>query len=162
MEKLNYLHEEDLGAVIRRYSDMVYRLAFTRTGNESDAWDVSQEVFLRLVKHREKIKDEEHLKAWLLRVTVNCSNSVFRQIWSKTEELDIKMEATTEDPLQKMAVMEAVMQLPVKFRTVIELFYYEDLTVAQIAKVTKQKEGTVKTQLSRARVMLRESLGEDF
>ncbi len=162
MERTYYLQEADLDRVIRRYSDMVYRLAFTRTKNESDAWDVSQEVFLRLVKHREKIKDEEHLKAWLLRVTLNCSNSVFRQIWSKTEELDIKMEAVTEDPIQKIAVMSAVMQLPVKFRTVIELFYYEDLTVAQIAQVTKQKEGAVKTQLSRARTMLRELLGEEF
>lgn len=61
--------------VIKQYSDMVYRLAFARTGTKHDADDVFQEVFFRYVKKRPVFRDEEHRKAWLIRVTINCSNS---------------------------------------------------------------------------------------
>ena len=61
-------------AVIRRYSDMVYRLAFARTGNRSDAEDLYQEVFLRYLTKAPAFTSEDHRKAWLLRVAVNCAN----------------------------------------------------------------------------------------
>lgn len=60
-------------AAVRRYADTVYRLAYARTGSREDAEDVFQEVFLRYVRKKPTFKDEEHRKAWLIRVTVNCA-----------------------------------------------------------------------------------------
>ena len=64
---------------VRRYSDMVYRLAFARTGNTADAEDVYQEVFLRYLRSDPQFTSEEHRKAWLLRVTINCAKSFMRR-----------------------------------------------------------------------------------
>ncbi len=73
----------------KRYSDMVYRLAFARVKNKYDADDVLQEVFLRFIKQKGKVNNEEHAKALLIRITVNCSNSMLSSGWfKKTEPLD--------------------------------------------------------------------------
>ena len=73
-------------AVIRRYSDMVYRLAFARTGNRSDAEDLYQEVFLRYLTRAPAFTSEEHRKAWLLRVAVNCANRFHTAPWRRRTE----------------------------------------------------------------------------
>ena len=73
-------------AVIRRYSDMVYRLAFARTGNRSDAEDLYQEVFLRYLTRAPAFTSEDHRKAWLLRVAVNCANRFHTAPWRKRTE----------------------------------------------------------------------------
>ena len=73
-------------SVIRHYSNMVYRLAFARTGNISDAEDLYQEVFLRYLTKAPSFTSEEHRKAWLLRVTVNCANRFHSSLWRKRTE----------------------------------------------------------------------------
>ncbi len=67
--------------VIEKYADMVYRLAFSRVKNKNDADDIFQEVFLRYIKNEREFETEEHRKAWLIRVTINCSNSFFSSAW---------------------------------------------------------------------------------
>ncbi|MEE1025690.1 MAG: sigma-70 family RNA polymerase sigma factor, partial [Acutalibacteraceae bacterium] len=104
-------------AVFLRYSDMVYRLAFVRTGNRSDSDDILQEVFLRYMKVWQKMESEEHIKATLIRITVNCSNSLFSSAWFKKtapldENISVRDNNTTENTLSE------VLKLPVKYRTV--------------------------------------------
>ena len=150
--------------VIERYADMVYRLALLHVNNPADADDVFQEVFIRLVKHIHKLQTWEHIKAWLIRVTINCSNSYFeRAAFKRNVPLEnVKESAFDETGFEEMEgdgpVMIAVKKLPVKYRSVIHLFYYEELSIAEIAVATKQKETTVKSQLFRAREMLKELL----
>lgn len=139
-----------------KFFDTVYRLALSRTKDKEHAEDVTQDVFLRFLKTDTEFESEEHVKAWLIRVTINCSNSLFTSSWYKnTAPLteDIKFE--TEE---KGEVYYAVMDLPVKYRTVIHLFYYEDMSVSDIAEATKSKESTVKSQLHRGREMLKNAL----
>jgi len=149
----------DIDSAILDYSNTVYKIALSQTKNKNDADDVFQEVFMRLVSHSHKIQSDEHLKAWLIRVTLNCSKKHFR-LWRTGNE-----ELTEDVPYimpEEQETMQAVLDLPLKYRTVIHLFYYEELTISEISKVLEVKESTVKSQLFRARGILRETLKGEF
>ncbi len=142
--------------IIKKYIDMVYRLALSRTKSRTHADDVVQEVFLRYISAEREFESDEHIKAWLIRVTINCSNSVFESSWFK-KTVPLTEEITFDTP-EKGEVYYAVTELPRKYRTVIHLFYYEDMSVSEIADCTGEKISTVKSQLHRGRKMLREKL----
>ena len=145
-------------AVIRRYSDMVYRLAFARTGNRSDAEDLYQEVFLRYLTRAPAFTSEEHRKAWLLRVAVNCANRFHTSLWRKrTEPLS---EALAVSAPEGEDLWEELRRLPEKDRTILHLYYYEDLTTEEIAQLLGRKPATVRSQLARARNKLKILLEE--
>ena len=151
--------EADAGQVIEYYSDMVYRLAFARTGNSHDAEDVYEEVFLRFLKRKPKFENEEHRKAWFLRVTVNCSNTFLSSVWQKrTEGLSDEIPFTEKE---HQDLYRELQSLPVKYRSVIHLFYYEELSVEEIGHILNRKPATVRTQLTRARELLRGMLKEE-
>ncbi len=144
-----------------KYSDMVYRLAFSRTNSRYDADDILQTVFLKLVKSNVEFRDDEHIKAWLIRVTLNTSKNL---LLSAVRRLTLPLEDTLAFEMkEKSEVYYAVMKLSVKYRTVIHLFYYEGYSILEIAKLLDTKEATVKTQLNRARQKLKTELkGEEF
>ena len=141
---------------------MVYKLALNQTKSKESADDVVQEVFLRYIQKDIEFKSEEHIKAWLIRVTINCSKNVFSDSWFK------KTEGFTQDiPFEheeKSDVYYATLELPQKYRSVIHLFYYEDMSISEISLCLGQQENTVKSLLHRARNMLRDKLegGYDF
>lgn len=143
-------------AMIEKYFDTVYRLALSQTRETHRADDVLQEVFLRYIKTDKEFESEEHIKAWLIRVTINCSKSIFTSSWSK-KTVPLTDELTFELPEQEELYL-TVAKLPKKYRLVIHLFYYEDLSVKEISKYLKIKESTVKSQLHRGREMLRQLL----
>lgn len=146
-------------AVIRRYSDMVYRLAFARTGNRSDAEDLYQEVFLRYLTRAPAFTSEEHRKAWLLRVAVNCANRFHTAPWRKrTEPLS---EALSVPAPEGEDLWEELRRLTEKDRTVLHLYYYEDMTTEEIAKLLDRNPATVRSQLLRARAKLKKLLVEE-
>ena len=148
--------------IIRKYFDTVYRLALARVGNRDWADDVVQDVFLRYIKSDKDFSDEEHIKAWLITVTVNCTKSLFMSPWNK-KHVPLTEDIEFETP-ERNDVYFAVAKLPVKYRTVIHLFYYEDMPIKQIAEVLGTKEATVKSLLHRARTLLKPLLGgrEDY
>jgi len=151
--------QADAGQVIEYYSDMVYRLAFARTGTKADAEDVYEEVFLRYLKRKPEFESEEHRKAWFLRVTVNCSNTFLSSQWQKrTEGLSEEIPFTTKE---HQDLYRELQRLPVKYRSVIHLFYYEELSVDEIGRILNRKPATVRTQLTRARELLRGMLKEE-
>lgn len=156
MEDKSLRTNDSVAEVVETYSDMVYKLALARTKNQANAEDVFQEVFLRYMKSSAKIHSEEHRKAWLIRATINCSNSILGSAWfKKTVPLD---ETLTFSTPEKSDVYYAVLELPVKYRTVIHLFYYENMPVAEISKAIHVNESTIKSQLSRARNLLKTTL----
>lgn len=144
----------------KKYSDMVYRLAFVRTKSRADADDILQEVFLRYFKVYKKMQSNEHIKAMLLRITVNCSNS-FNTSWyvKKTEPLNENI--ADYDEASDGYVLNEVLKLPLKYRTVIHLHYYCGYSVEEIAKLNNLKPQTVKTHLFRAREILKNTIKED-
>lgn len=152
--------KNDINIVVEKYSDMIYRLAAANVNSKSDADDVYQDVFLRYIKEVKKGKEfesEEHRKSWLIRVTINCCRSLNTSAWfrrtvpideSITEEYDAFSDAGED-------IHAALMKIPQKYRSVIHLFYYEQLSTDEIAETLDMKASTVRTQLTRAREMLR-------
>ena len=148
---------------VDQYADMVYRLAKMNTPTVQDAEDVFQEVFLKLMRHQKSIISEEHLKAWLIRVTLNQCKSRAVLVWNRRRvSMDAVAEIGTEEKEDYSEVYAAVCGLPQKYREVIYLFYYEEYSVKEIAEILKRKEATVKTHLARARQMLGEQLKGEF
>lgn len=139
-------------SAFKKYSDMVYRLAVARVKNTYDADDILQEVFLRFIKCKDKINNEEHAKAMLIRITINCSKSMLASSWfKKTVPLDENSSVSD----QSIDTLDAVMRLPQKYRTVIHLHYYMGYSTDEIAAILKTKPSTVKSQLHRARQKLK-------
>lgn len=157
------MNRTDISAeeLLARYSDMVYRLAYARTGNVHDAQDVTQEVFLKYIKADKKFHDEEHRKAWLLTVAANTGNSLMKSAWFKHranfEEAESEEYYTPGEP-EGNEVTEAVRELPENYRTAVHLFYYEELSIKEISSILKTSETNVKSRLFRAREMLRKKL----
>lgn len=150
----SYTYED----IAERYIDTVYRLALARTKSREHAEDVTQDVFLKLMQSKKQFEREEHLKAWLLRVTINHTKDLLMSSWFRqTDELDENIPAEADE---KGELYEAVMQLPIKYRTVIHLYYYEGYSIDEITRIMKVKQGTVKAQLHRGREMLKKNLTE--
>lgn len=155
--RIQSLHTDDcIESVIRKYSDMVYRLAFSQTRVKSDADDIFQEVFLRYIRKNPEFESEEHRKAWLIRVTINCCKKLWLSSWKRKI---MPLEDTISFEMQEEAdLYYALEKLPCKYRIVIHLFYYEDLSVQQISEVLNIKQSTIRGQLTRARTKLKENL----
>lgn len=119
-----------------------------------------QEVFLRYFRSAPVFSEEEHRRAWLIRVTVNCAKKFWTSAWMRRtvplEEAEGLFQET-EDTL----LWEQLQLLPGKYRAVLHLFYYEQLSVGEIGKLLGEKPATVRTQLTRARRLLRKQLKEE-
>ncbi len=146
--------------LLEMYSGMIYRIAFSRVQNKADAEDITQDVFLKYIKADKKFKDEEHRKAWLLRVAINRTNDFVKSAYYRSRVPFEEVPDAAVHIEEKSEVYYAVQSLPEKYRLAVHLFYYENISVAEISRLTKTKESTVKSQLSRARDMLREILKE--
>lgn len=168
----------ELQSVIDRYSDMLFKIAYLRMGNTEDAEDIVQEVFCQYIKRMEGFEGPEHEKAWLIKVTLNACRKIWRSAWRRhqadigetpMEVLQGDRQKQESDPAQDLIakeegqkVMAAVMALPPKYRDVIHLFYYEDMSVKQIAEMTGYKESTITSQLTRGRDLLKKRLKEEW
>ena len=142
----------ELEEAMDRYETMVFRLAYSYTRSRCDAQDICQEVFLRYFCSRPIFASEEHRRAWLLRVTVNRSRSHLSSWWvRRTVPLDDRIPMP-EPEYQELD--EVLRRLPEKDRLVIHLFYYEDCTTREIARMMHCTEGAVRTRLTRARQRL--------
>lgn len=147
--------------IVRKYMDMIYRLAISHTKTPADADDIVQQTFVKLLTKKVLFTDEEHIKRWLIRVCINECNSFFSSFWRKNVD---SMEAVTSEPEFTMKessdLYEAIKTLPSKCGTVVYLFYYEEYSTKEIAEILHIKEATVRTRLVRARNLLRTQLKE--
>lgn len=172
MERQQYI-----GAV-EKYGNTVYRVAYQYCGNQSDAEDIVQNVFLKLLQMKKSFADEEYLRRWLIRVAVNEAKNLNMSFW-KRQMLPLEWTGNVEfvgQPEDAMAeaygaegayelpgrehseLYEAVMALAPKYRIVVHLYYYEDYSVKEIAKLLGIRETTIQTRLMRARAKLKEVL----
>lgn len=181
------MNKEEYENAVNRRLDMVVRLAYTYLKSFAEAEDAAQEVFLRLFKEDISFDSAEAEKAWLIRVTANYCINRRRLAWfSRRDHRDIADVISTDivstDVISadiasdigtdefacvemsgsEQAVLEAVMSLPLKYRTVIHLYYYEEYSVKEISQLTGVKESTVRTRLQRGRERLRAALGKEY
>ena len=154
--------EEEFGQAARTYGDMIYRVAYHGLKNRPDAEDVMQTVLLKLIESKVEYTSQDHLKHWLLRVTVNESRKLLRSFWRRTS---VPLEEWRDGPIledpEKEELFRAVMGLEAKYRLTIYLYYYEGCTVAEVAAAMKAKPSTVQTWLLRARERLRRELSQE-
>ena len=155
----------DIEEIIETYADMVYRIAYVQMKKKSDADDIFQEVFLRLVNYIDTLQGEEHIKPWLIRVTINCCHKQYNSAWRKktvamADEQFAEEVVVKDDELED--VLEACWELPEEQRIVIHLFYLEGYSIREISQLLEQSESSVKTRLSRARGALRDLLKGDL
>lgn len=143
----------------KQFTDTVYRVALHNTANFADAEDVTQEVFVKLLEANKAFRDSEHLKAWLIRVTINLCRDKMKKSSRETLVENVIPYKTGED---KADVLEAVKSLPENYRNTIYLHYYEGYTAKEIGKILDTKENTVLSWLSRGRDALRKELDGGF
>ena len=145
-------------ALAEDYQGMVYRIALNSFRNIQDAEDAVQEVMLKLYLRKEPFDSREHARNWLIRVTLNYCRSVWRSPWRQRVSLEELSAAIPFSCPEDGALFQTVMELPEKHRTVLYLFYYEEMSVREIAEVLKLSETAVTSRLSRARKLLKEML----
>ena len=145
--------------IVRTYADMVYRIACRYVQNPIDADDVFSEVFLAYFKKERTFESEEHRKAWLIRVTINCAKDCVmqRSQWAQIHEETVADEESqdSQDSDTYIDLYAAIERLRPEYREVIKLYYLDDLSVKQIALILDKNENTIKTQLARAREKLK-------
>ncbi|MBP3700665.1 MAG: sigma-70 family RNA polymerase sigma factor [Lachnospiraceae bacterium] len=154
--------EEEVNQAIERYADMVRRICLVHVKNDADTEDIFQNVFLKYALSSVCFENAEHEKAWMIRVTINACKDWLKSFFrTHTVSLDQVWERPESLEPEHWEVWEAVASLPEKYRDVIYLHYYEGYTAPQIAQILGRNVNTVYTLMTRARKILKETLGGD-
>ena len=142
----------------------MYSVSFSILSNESDAADAISEALYRAYKNLDTLKNEYAFKPWILRIVRNCAVELVRSNKNLLSIDDVEVEESSgeNDIVTALTLRKAVEQLKQPYKEVVVLYYYEDLSIAQISKITGASVVTAKQQLSRARKMLRDMLMETF
>lgn len=152
------MSREHMRYILDTYSQSLIRLSYTYVKNICDAEDIVQDVFVALLKREKPFDSPEHEKAWLLRTAINKSKNYLMSARMRlTVSLDDN-EGEEDRSAEKSEVMEAVLSLPEKYRTVIHLFYYDGFSINEIAAITDKKPATVGTLLARGRQLLKKMM----
>ena len=145
----------------QRYGDRVFSAAFSICRNREDADDTVQDTFLKYYTENEEYIDENHLKAWLIRVSINRAKDLSGAFWRRNRvSWEAYMDELEFQEPEDRSLFEAVMRLPGKYRIVIHLYYYEEYPIGDISSTLHRSQGTVKSQLSRGRKLLKTMLTE--
>lgn len=153
---------KDYERLASAYLDCIYRVAVNGCKNCADAEDVVQNTFLKLWEREDVFEDDDHARKWLIRVAVNECNSLWRSPWKKymTSFEEQKKEPEFSTP-EKSNLYYAVKELPLKYRQIVHLYYFEEYSTKEIAQIMELSETAVQTRLLRARQKLKEKLKED-
>lgn len=154
--------EQEVNKAIERYSDTVRRLCMIHLKNHADTEDIFQTVFLKYAHGSVTFENDEHEKAWLIRVTLNACKDLLKSFFhSRIVSLDEIMEQPATPSPEHREVLGAVLSLPPKYRDVVYLHYYEELTAPEIGRILGRNVNTIYTFLTRSKKMLREKLKGD-
>lgn len=144
------------------YADTLFRIAMVHLGRREDAEEATHDTFIKWMEKAPAFNDAEHQKAWLIRVITNHCKSLLRKGWRKREVKLEAVEPITLDNPEDQALIELVLSLPVKYRSVVHLYYYEDYGIRDISKILEISESAVKMRLQRGRQLLKLELeGEE-
>jgi len=144
--------------IIDKYSDMIIRIAYIQMKNMSDAEDAAQDVFLKLIEKPRYFESSDHEKAWLIRVAINLCKDRKKMAWLRKNKTIPLQDSLCNITQEKSEKLEAIMELPMKYRSIILLYYYEDYSIKEISNIMGIKEATIGSQLHRARELLKTKL----
>ncbi|MDO5156258.1 MAG: sigma-70 family RNA polymerase sigma factor [Eubacteriales bacterium] len=155
--------KQPVDELIQLYQDNLFATAFNVCKNADDAEDIVQDVFIQYHLIKKDFESEQHIKRWLLRVTINKAKNVVKSFWKRNKmDLENYIETLSFETPEASNLFESVMKLPDKYRIVIHLFYYEDYSTKEIANILSLSESNVKVRLSRGRMLLKEMLKEEW
>lgn len=147
------MNTNNIEDIVEKYSDMILRIAYQNLKNKTGAEDILQEVFVKLISVKNRPLEEEHLKAWLIRVTVNLCKNYWKAAWiRKTVPLEENWLQISEN---NITLWEELWSLPAKYRNTLYLYYYEGYTVPEISVILQIPLNTAYTHLQRAKEKLK-------
>ncbi|GAB6475755.1 MULTISPECIES: sigma-70 family RNA polymerase sigma factor [Bacillus] len=163
--------EDLIDEIMNKYGQEVLQLVYSYVNNKEVAEDVTQDIFVKCYKSLHTYKGNSNLKTWLWRIAINHCKDYLKSWYNKkvivTEDDFTYMESQKESVEQIVIqnaedsrLASAVMSLPIKYREVIYLFYYEELSIKEIATVIEVKGNTIKTRLKKAKELLKKGLEE--
>ena len=153
------MEQTEFTRAVEQYQDMVYRVALHCLAYPPDAEDAVQEVFLRLYTEEKLFESGEHLRRWLIRVTLNVCRDTLKSPWRKRRvPLGTVPDQPVFDAPEQGELYQAVMALPEKYRVTLYLFYYEELSTKEIAELLGLRQTAVTTRLFRGRELLKKRL----
>jgi len=165
--------ETVVNELVDRYGKQVFLIAYSFVKDKGIAEDIAQEVFMKCYQRIETFKGESSIKTWITRITINTCKDVLRRSWFKvfkrTDEyvdlfastVTVRPESELEKNHRQKELVHAVLQLPLKYREIIVLFYYHDYTIEEISESLKMNKNTIKTRLTRGRLLLKDFLEEE-
>ena len=146
----------EIEEIVEEYSNMIMQIAYQNTFNKTDAEDIMQEVFIKVIKNINKIETKEHLKAWIIRVTINLSKDYNKSFWNKnTTEMDENIAYFDEETKE---VFKEIKKLKPEYRNIVYLYYYQGYKINEISEILKMNQNTVSSNLTRARKELKNIL----
>ncbi len=155
--------EERAAYLVETYADSILRLSYSYLKNTADAQDICQTVFLKLLTEQREFDSPEHERAWILRVASNLCKDLLKSHWRRKNCTLDACSQIAAPPEPDSGVMDAVNDLPEKYRVVIELYYYEGYPAEEISSILDISTNTVYTRLARARKQLQWMLkGEPY
>jgi len=160
MEQTTYLDRRDIVRIVETYSDMLLRIAINRVQSMTEAEDIVQAVYLRLMTRQPRFQSLEHERAWLIRTAINLCLD-FQKSSARKTNAPLSDEIAATQPEETGAVLEAVWKLPERDRYIVYLFYFEERPVKEIADLLNEQTGTITSRLSRARKKLEALLKGD-
>ena len=160
--------DKEIAEIYERHNKMVYRVCFAYMKNTADTEDMVQDAFYQMIKTNVRFENAEHEKAWLIRTATNLCKNNLKHWWRKREnidDIDNYESIQTDNDFETDDILEIIMNLPDKYKTVIYLYYYEGYNSVEISKILKKPQSTIRNHLHEARELLRnriENLGGDF
>ncbi|MBM7702727.1 sigma-70 family RNA polymerase sigma factor [Metabacillus iocasae] len=171
-EALQVTDEETvLNEIMTLYGQDILQLVYSYVKNHAVAEDLTQEIFVKCYRSLHTYEQKASLRTWLWRIAINHCKDYLRS-WhyrkmQLTEMSFFSSKSTTNTPEEEVIrhdedaqLSEAVLKLPVKYREMIYLFYFEEYSIKEIENITHVKQGTIKTRLRRAKELLKHQLGE--
>ena len=153
------MEEQEARRLVECYADMILRLSLNYLKSRQEAEDICQNVFLKYISTNTAFSSEEHEKAWIIRTTINaCKDSLKSAHCKKMVVTDDVWEEASQEEDAFWEVREAVFALPVRYRSVIYLYYFEGYSVKEIAKMLGKTPNAVSLSLGRGRKKLRNML----
>ena len=151
--------QREFTLIYDRHVDTVYRVCYSFMKNKSDAEDMTQEAFLRLLSADIQFENQRHEKAWLIVTASNLCKDTLKKWWRKTESIDDHISVANNEQMGPSEVVEALMSLNKDYKTAVYMYYYEGYSTAEIAGHLNCPEATVRSRLSRARNRLQSMMG---
>ena len=139
----------------KTYFDTVYRISFSYLKNPADAEDVAADVFVKLMRKGVVFQNAEHEKAWLIRTTINACKDMLKHWWRGRADVDACPKAHSTAPFPVDETLQAIMELPPRYKDVLYLYYYEGYSTQEVAEILKKPHSTVRGHLQEARKCLK-------